>query len=214
LTVNRALVFDFDGTLVDTETVEYESWRKVFSDHGQDLKPEEWIHVIGGVEVADFKVELETRLGNPILQWDEIHEGRLEHHRAMMETKGLLPGVARVIEEGKRRGYRLGLASSSPDWWVEKGLKRYGLIDVIEARRTRENSRRHKPDPWPYAAVLRDLGAGPAGSIGFEDSEKGVASGKAAGLHMIAVPNGLTRLHDLSAADQQLDSLEQFIFPD
>jgi HAD superfamily hydrolase (TIGR01509 family) len=212
--LNKALVFDFDGTLVDTETVEYECWRKVFKDHGEDLKPQEWIHVIGGIEVADFKVELETRLGQPGLDWETINQNRLEHHRAMMETKTLLPGVAQVIEEGRRRGYRLGLASSSPDWWVEKGLKRYGLIDLITKRRTRENSEKHKPDPWPYARVLEDLQADPSSSIAFEDSEKGVASAKAAGLHVVAIPNDLTKLHDLDAAHQVLDSLEEFIFPD
>ena len=210
--MKRALLFDYDGLLVDTETVEYHSWKKVFEDHGQDLPPEDWIHVIGGVEMADFKVVLEEKLGKPILEWDEVHQNRLEHHRAMMETKDLLPGALSLMQQGKERGYRIGVVSSSPGWWVEKGLNRFALAPFVETLRVRENCLQHKPHPFPYAAALEDLGAQASMSFGFEDSEKGVTAGKAAGLTMIAVPNALTKLHDLSAADYIHTSLEEFKF--
>ena len=210
----KALCFDYDGTLVDTETVEFESWRKVFDDHGEVLEVEDWIHVIGGAEVADFKVKLEARLGHAIVDWDEVHEGRLEHHRAMMSEKNLLPGVLPLILEGQKRGYKMGVASSSPTWWVEAGLERFDLLKYMGSVRSRDRCEKHKPHPEPYLKVLEDLGCKAELSFGFEDSDKGVASGKAAGLTMIAVPNDLTRYHDLSHADQVLDSLEQFSLPE
>jgi HAD superfamily hydrolase (TIGR01509 family) len=122
--------------------------------------------------------------------------------------------VEALMRSARQAGWKVGVASSSSAAWVEGGLKRMGLMDFVQTVRSKDRVTRTKPHPEPYLLALRDLGAEAALSIAFEDSSPGVASAKAAGLHVVAVPNSLTKLHDLSAADRILESLEEFKLPE
>jgi beta-phosphoglucomutase-like phosphatase (HAD superfamily) len=210
----RALVFDYDGLIVDSETPEYECWKKVFADHGERLAIEDWVHVVGGAHHFDMKAELERRLGRPVQGWDRVDAARVEHYRGIFEGQGLLPGVQALFDEGRRLGWRIGVASNSTSDWVGRGLKRFRLDGHVQALRARDTAARPKPDPAPYLEVLAELGARAEPSFGFEDSAPGVAAARAAGLTVVAVPNALTRHHDLRAAHHLLESLEHFILPE
>jgi HAD superfamily hydrolase (TIGR01509 family) len=117
------------------------------------------------------------------------------------------------MRKARERGWSVGVASSSSLVWVEGGLKRFGLRDLVQALRTRDSVSQLNPHPEPYAKALEDLGAEPQKSYAFEDSATGVASARAAGMKVVAVPNALTKLHDLSAAHMILQSLEHFELP-
>jgi HAD superfamily hydrolase (TIGR01509 family) len=210
----RALVFDYDGLIVDSETPEYECWRRTFEEHGQTLLVEEWVHVVGGAVIVDMRLELERRLGRPVEGWDGVNERRIEHYRGIFEGQALLPGVQALFDEGRRRGWAIGVASNSSADWVGRGLKRFGLDGHVGALRARDTASRPKPHPDPYLEVLEALGARPEPSFGFEDSATGVAAARAAGLTVVAVPNWLTRHQDLRAAHHVLESLEQFKLPE
>lgn len=209
----RALVFDYDGLIVDSETPEYECWKKVFEDHGQALPLGDWVHVVGGAVIVDMRLELERRLGRP-LDWAQVDAGRIEHYRSLFDRQGLLPGVQALFDEGRRRGWSIGVASNSTLGWVKPGLQRFGLLGHVGAIRARDTAARPKPHPDPYLEVLAELGAQAGLSFAFEDSATGIAAAKAAGMTAVCVPNALTKHHDLSQADRLLDSLEQFILPD
>lgn len=205
----KALIFDYDGLIVDTETPEYECWRRIYEEHGQELGPEHWAHVVGGPAGGNMDKELERRLGR-VLDWERLHARRIVHHQELMRSQGLLPGVKDLMALARTRGWAVGVASSSSSAWVEGGLERFGLMAYVQAVRTRDRVSQLKPHPELYLKVLEDLKALSAGSFAFEDSFSGVAAAKAAGLTVVAVPNQLTRLHDLSAADMILESLEHF----
>jgi HAD superfamily hydrolase (TIGR01509 family) len=209
----RALIFDYDGLIIDTESPEYESWRRIWADHGQELKPEHWVHVIGGPIAADFAAQLEERLGRT-LDWGPLLQARAKHHQELMAGQGLLPGVEALMRRAREKGWGVGVASSSSSSWVEGGLERLGLARHVQTVRTRDRVKNLKPHPEPYLAALADLGAEAGHSFGFEDSQTGVKSAKAARLTVVAVPNALTRLHDLSEADMILESLELFSLPE
>jgi HAD superfamily hydrolase (TIGR01509 family) len=208
----RSLIFDYDGLIIDSESAEYECWRMVYEEHGIQLRPEDWVWVIGGVAHADFSRELEAKLGRS-LDWESIHPRRIAKHQEVMAGKAALPGVEALMEDARRRGWKIGVASSSSSGWVEGGLKRLGLDRYVQTVRSRERVKNHKPHPEPYLMALEDLGARAGLSYAFEDSQTGVKAAKAAGLTVVAVPNALTRLHDLSEADQVLESLEHFQLP-
>ena len=124
----------------------------------------------------------------------------------------MLPGVAELIEQGLRLGYRLGVASNSTADWVAPNLERLGLRKFFAAVRTVDQVARPKPHPDVYLGALADLGvAQAAGSYAFEDSRPGAQAAKAAGLRVIAVPNPLTRHQDLSMADEVRASLAGFV---
>lgn len=210
--IGRALVFDFDGLILDTEWPEYQSWKKLFEDHGLQLEVSDWMHVVGSPDMVDFRRRLEERLGRT-LDWLSLDKARAEHYQEISAGLAVLPGVRDLMVAGAASGWRVGVASSSPRSWVFGHLRKHGLDAWVETMRTRENVDAMKPAPDPYLQACRDLGADPARSIAFEDSAIGVASAKAAGLHVVAVPNRITQYHDLSAADQVLKSLAAFRLP-
>jgi HAD superfamily hydrolase (TIGR01509 family) len=214
LTSKRVLVFDFDGTLIDTESLEYETWRASFDDFGQTLELKDWLPIIGGAVSVDMWTVLEQRLGHPVPHWQHAEQRRLERHAKAYEHLPLMPGVQRLFDEAAKRKIPIGVASNSTQGWVERGLIKTGLRDQVRSIRARDTASKPKPDPAPYAEAVAELGGDPARSFAFEDSATGVASAKAAGLTVIAIPNALTQHHDLSAAHRIVASLEHFQLPD
>lgn len=209
----RALIFDFDGLILDTEWPEFVAWQKVFSDHGLTLALEEWTRVVGRPELLDFHHVLEERLGRG-LDWPPLDAARLRHHRELSESLSPLPGVRDLMVEGAARGWRIGVASNSTRSWVFGNLRKHGLDAWVETMRTRDNVPAMKPAPDAYRMACGDLNVDPALSIAFEDSAPGVEAARAAGLRVVAVPNRITRFHDLSAAHQVFESLLEFRLPE
>jgi HAD superfamily hydrolase (TIGR01509 family) len=210
--VKRALIFDFDGLILDTEWPEYQAWKKVFESFGLELPIQDWMHVVGGPNMVDFRRKLEERLGQA-LDWATVDAQRLAHHKILMAEEEILPGVRELMLEASAKGWALGVASSSTHDWVFGNLRRLGLDAWVEAIRTKSNVKQLKPHPEPYLLACQDLGADPRQSYAFEDSATGVAAARAAGMTVIAVPNRITQHHDLSSAHRVLKSLEDFKLP-
>lgn len=206
----RALILDFDGLMVDSEMTEYVAWKEIYEGEGAHLTVADWLGAVGYVNGFNPRAHLEKQVGRA-LDWAPRETRRLarigELHAALDQP---LPGVAALVEQGARLGFRLGVASNSTAAWVTAGLKRLGWAGRFETVRTRDDVAAPKPAPDVYRRVLEDLGAPAAGSIAFEDSQPGVAAAKAAGLFVVAVPNELTRQQDLSLADLTVDALEGF----
>ena len=207
----RALIFDFDGLIVDSEMPIYLAWKKQYASFGLELPLMDWVEVIGGHELNRFKIRLENQTGLQ-LDWELLDKQRIAWHGQEMDKQRLLPGVFEIMKAGGERGWKIGVASSSGRDWVEQGLERYKLRGMVDVVATRDHSGTVKPHPGVYLYALEKMKAAADRSIAFEDSAKGVESAKAAGLTVVAVPNQLTRLQDLSQADLLLESLAQWEF--
>lgn len=205
----RAVVFDFDGLIVDTETPVFAAWSAVFRDHGEELSQELWQSVIGhGPGYWDPVAELEARLGRP-LDRDVVQAGRRRRELGIAFDQPALPGVRDWIRSAAGLGLGLGVASSSGREWVAGHLERLGL-DEFACVRCREDVASTKPAPDLYLAAVECLGVAPAEAVAIEDSQPGTESARAAGLLCIAVPGPLTSAHhDFSAADVVLPSLAE-----
>lgn len=210
--MKRALIFDFDGLILDTEWPEYQAWKKVFESFDLQLPIQDWMHVVGGPNMVDFKLKLEERLGKKI-DWPTVDAQRLDHHKVFMAEEEILPGVRELMIEASALGWAVGVASSSTHDWVFGNLRRLGLDSWVETIRSKNNVKNLKPHPEPYLLACQDLDADPRQSLAFEDSATGVAAARAAGLTVIAVPNRITVHHDLSSAHQIVKSLENFKLP-
>jgi HAD superfamily hydrolase (TIGR01509 family) len=209
----RALVFDFDGLIIDTEGPVYESWAEVYKQHGQELSLDFWKTIIGrGSNYFDPIAELEARLGRP-LPGEAIRAERRLRTLELAEALTVLPGVLEWRAEAKAMGVRLGVASSSGRGWVTGHLERLGLAgwDCI---RCLEDVESPKPAPDLYLSILECLGVPPGQAIAVEDSTHGVEAAKRAGLYCVAVPSSLTAEHDFSRADLVLRSLSDRSFAD
>ena len=215
--IHRALLFDFDGLIVDSETPEFVGWQEIFRAHGAELTETDWRAAVGYINGFDPRAHLENLVGHNAFNWPELEAARRLRNAEIMRGQPVLPGIAELMRAGVASGWRIGVASSSTRDWVEGGLDRLGLRELVETICTRDSPgvRAPKPAPDVYNLALRELGADadPSQSFAFEDSQPGVQAAKAAGLRVIAVPNALTQHQDLSVADAMLASMLDFKLP-
>jgi HAD superfamily hydrolase (TIGR01509 family) len=207
----RGLVFDFDGLIIDTEVPVYRAWAEVYERHGEQLSAEFWATIIGqGDDLFDPMADLERRVGRP-LDRDAVQSGRRARQAELTVALEVLPGVREWRREAAVLGVRMGVASSSSRRWVAGHLERLGL-DGWDCVRCSDDVARTKPAPDLYLAALECLEVAPHEAVAVEDSGAGVEAAKAAGMHCVAVPSGLTSSHDFSRADVVLGSLAEVPF--
>ncbi len=204
----RALIFDFDGLIVDTESTEVDAWQAIYSEHGQEFPLQKWVRDVVGATVANFDpaAHLATVTGQT-LDLLALHARAHAHRLEKQSTLSALPGVANYVRGAKHLGLRLAIASSSKHDWVEGYLRRLGLFDDFEVIVCREDVQRVKPDPELFLAALEKLDLRAAEALVFEDSPNGVLAAKRAGIYVVAVPNPITAHVEIRNADLLLSSL-------
>jgi HAD superfamily hydrolase (TIGR01509 family) len=210
-TVIRALVFDFDGLILDTEEPVYRSWLEVYEAHGEELPFERWAQIVGSTTIGFHpQHHLEERLGRPLLK--EVLDRRIGRRTEMVLAQQVLPGVVQHIDAAKAAGLKVGVASSSTTDWVRGHLARLGILDCFDCLRCRDDVANVKPEPDLYLAVLECLGVPASEAIAIEDSPNGVLAAKRAGMRCVAIPNSITAGLDLGQADVLLSSLARMTF--
>jgi len=204
--VIHALIFDFDGLIIDTEWPDFRSWQETFQAYGCTLSRDEWSRWIGTLGLYDPYARLEEELGRP-LDRAEVRVQRRARFDALMAGQPILPGVLSTIDAARQRGLKLGIASSSPRSWVWGQLEPLGLAARFDTVQCSDDVGATKPDPASYLAALAALGVDGRQAIALEDSPNGVLAAKRAGLYCVAVPNSMTRGLVFAQADLQVDSL-------
>jgi HAD superfamily hydrolase (TIGR01509 family) len=204
----RALLFDFDGLILDTETPSFASWQGVYREHGQELPLERWaaiVGTIGGFEPLDYLEELHGPIDR-----EAVQARRKEHEISLLEIEELRPGVLDYLEDARRVGLKTAIVSSSTQQWVNRHLARLEQVEHFDEIVTADlDQERAKPRPTLYREALERLGVSSHEAIAFEDSPNGVKAAKAAGIFTVAVPNGVTASLGLDEADLVLESLAE-----
>lgn len=204
----RALIFDFDGLILDTETPEYQSWQEIYQEFDCTLLPETWGQIVGGNGSSAFDpmTYLESLVGRP-LDRAGLMARRRARDTAIIATSPILPGVVDMLTAARRAGLRLAIASSSPHSWVDTHLTRLGLYDRFDAIICVDDVGIAKPDPGLFLRAAEVLGVAREEAIIFEDSPNGVLAAKRAGIFCVAVPNPITRLLAFEPPGLRLQSL-------
>jgi len=206
----EAVVFDFDGIVLDTETPLFRAWVHVFELH--ECTPpslDEWAVCVGAPDGAlDVLAILRERARRGV-DVESVEQLRRQMSRQLIAAEAVLPGVEAWLAECAAQGVALGVASSSSSDWVEGHLERLGLAPSFRAVVCAGNGFPGKPAPDLYLEACRRLGADPARSLAIEDSRNGLTAAKAAGLACLVVPNAVTQGLDLSAADLRARSLAE-----
>jgi HAD superfamily hydrolase (TIGR01509 family) len=206
--VIRAIVFDFDGLILDTEEPIYRSWLEVYEAHGQELPFERWVQIVGSSTIGFHpQHHLEERLGRSLSK--EVLDRRIGRRTKMVLANKLLPGVVEHLDAAKASGLKVGVASSSTRDWVMGHLARLGILDRFDCLRCRDDVANVKPEPDLYLAVLECVGVAASEAIAIEDSPNGVLAAKRAGMRCVAIPNSITARLDLGQADVVLGSLAE-----
>jgi putative hydrolase of the HAD superfamily len=204
----KALIFDFDGLVLDTETPEYEALNQVYTEYGQSLPVEMYGLVVGsqygqGFEPVAHLQSLTGKLVDANVFWKKVNRHRME----LIGKSPLLPGVEACLREGKARGLKLAVASSSPHAWVDGHLKRLGLFHYFDVIKCKEDVVNIKPSPDLFLAALNALQLEADEAVIFEDSVNGVLAAHRAGIRVIAVPNPITRHMKFEGETLRLQSL-------
>ena len=204
----KAIIFDFDGLILDTETPEVHVWEEIYEEFGLDFPFEKWQLIIGSDSSAGFDpiIDLENKLADPFDK-EEITAHYKMRAREKILAQSILPGVKEYIQYAKKNGISLAIASSSPRSWVEGHLIRLKLIENFDVINTADDVEKIKPDPDLYNLTLASLKLTPNEAIVIEDSLNGVIAANTAGIFVLAVPNKVTRFMSFEKADLVLNSL-------
>lgn len=188
----KAIIFDYDGTIADTERVVYRCWREVFREHGQDLPLSEWAQVVGAAtDAVDPYQMLEAKLGTPVDR-EAVAASRRALEKELLTAEPMRPGVRELILEAHRHRFRLAVASNSPARWVYDGLSLYGIAHLFHTVCTPDDGVSPKPAPDLYLLAAQRLAVAPSEAIAVEDSPHGAAAALAGGLACVVVPSELT----------------------
>jgi HAD superfamily hydrolase (TIGR01509 family) len=204
----RAVILDFDGLIVDTETPIFEAWRTVYGRRGQELGLDVWQHALGTHGGFDPYAHLGDLLGQA-LPHDALLEEVQALNRAVCDTQPLLPGVEDLLLAARGLGLGTAVASSSTRGWVEGWLSRHGVRELVDVLCGREDVAQVKPAPDLFLLAAERLGVTPDTCVVFEDSPNGMRSARAAGMLCVAVPNALTRELALPDPDLVVSSLAE-----
>jgi putative hydrolase of the HAD superfamily len=203
-----ALLFDFDGLIMDTESVEVAIWQEIYAGYGVEFPLGTWIQkVVGSSDAAfDPAAHLASLTGadfDPPTLRQSARDLRLER-QALLPA---LPGVSELLSAARTRGMQLAIVSSSPHWWVDGYLRQLDLTAFFSPVICREDAERVKPAPDLYLKALESLHLPAQACLAFEDSPNGVLAAQRAGLKVVGVPNPITSHAGRLPADLVLAAL-------
>jgi HAD superfamily hydrolase (TIGR01509 family) len=208
VTAAAALIFDFDGLILDTETPILEAWQAVYQSHGCTLEIDQWQHALGTANGFDPFGDLCQRTGRELVR-DELVRQVTERNSAHCERQPLLPGVLEVLDAAPVLGLRTAVASSSTLAWLERWLVKHGIRHRFDTICGRDDVAQVKPAPDLFLLAAARLGVDPAACVVLEDSPNGMRAARRAGMRCVAVPNALTRQLVLPDPDLVVASLAE-----
>ncbi|MBX3095603.1 MAG: HAD family phosphatase [Fimbriimonadaceae bacterium] len=203
----QAVVFDFDGLILDTESAEHRSWKAEFRAHGVTLEDTEWNKCVGvGPDGWDVYTHLRELIGD----YDQplVAASRFRRFEQLIGDPPMpQPGAVELIQKLESVGMPMAIASSSTYAWVDGYLRRLGLRQYFPWIMSRDIAGRAKPFPDSYAAACRALSVAPSNALAIEDSPAGATAARDAGMDVIVVPNAVTSKMGQIPSTAQFESL-------
>lgn len=203
----KAVVFDMDGVLFDTEQICLRSWKKVAPDFGIEDMGTFFMRCVGR-SMADTKLLMLEQYGEDF-PYDSFRQAAHDSFWQYVEDNGtpMKPGVKELLEYLKQEGYRIGLASSTRRVSVLKHLEETGILEYFQAIITGDMVTHSKPNPEIFQLACRALETEPAEAYAIEDSPNGIRAAYGAGMKPLMVP-------DMIAPDEEMEKLSFGIFKD
>lgn len=203
----KAIVFDFDGVILDSERIMYLVMQNMFQRYQVDLPLSVWSQAIGTQHGFDSLGYLEEE-GDVKIDREAFQSERYALFNKLVDQEEVLPGVKSVLSQAESLGLKIGLATSSRGEWPRRHLKRLGLSDYFLSIKSWDDVERVKPDPALYIKSIESLGVQPKEAIAIEDSFNGSLAAKRAGLYCIVVPNAVTKRMPFGHVDGCFNSLK------
>ncbi|WP_158734882.1 HAD family hydrolase [Alteribacillus sp. YIM 98480] len=204
----KAVIFDFDGLIMDTETHQYEVLQEIFYEHNSDLPLSVWQKEIGtSTDFCPFQyLESQTKKKLDKVKLQKALDMRFQQRLAKEAAR---PGVKNYLNEAKSLGLHIGLASSSNYQWVSTHLENLGLFPFFKCIKTSDDVENVKPDPSLYLEAAKCLQVDPKECIVFEDSANGALAAKKAGMPCVIIPNKVTNELEFCKVERRLLTMEE-----
>ncbi|NHZ71732.1 MAG: HAD-IA family hydrolase [Aquificales bacterium] len=203
----KAIIFDFDGTIFDSEITEYISWKETYEYYGVELPQDAWLNSIGAIGLFDPYATLEQMVGRS-LNKEAVRTKQRQRDEALQAQQTIMPGVVDYLQEAKQLGLKTAVASSSPHSWVDPWLERLGIADQFDWISCRDDvGDKGKPHPAVYLAALAALDVVADEALAIEDSLNGLVAARKAGVFCVVVPNQLTSQLRFNQPDYRITSL-------
>ncbi len=204
----KAVIFDFDGTIIDTETPVFRSWQAVYQEYGVELALDEYALCIGtNNDVFNPETTLDSR-AKRVVDWEEVTPRRRAHHVDLVSRESIRPGVGELIVAAQDGGLRLAIGSSSPREWIDRTMPLPELTNVFDAIVTSDDAP-VKPSPDIFRIALERLGVDASEAVVIEDSPNGALAAHRAGIFCLTVPNAITRSLRFEHGDMRVESLAE-----
>ena len=207
----KAILFDHDGTLADSEVVHYQFWANVLAAHGIDVPESHYIAHYTGVSEQNTARHLREFFGvNASVESLVDAKRQQAHHFHADQFYPLMPGVAELLDALRTAGIRMAVVSGSAHFALEANLNAAGLRDYFELVASGEDRAHNKPAPDVYRWALEQLDLPAAECIAVEDTYAGLSAAKGAGLFTCVIPNRFSAHQDFSAADLRFGHMSEF----
>lgn len=197
----KAVIFDLDGVIVDSEPFHFQSDVLTFRDYGMEISEEELIRYVG-VSGTVMWTDFIRKYGIPDTL-ENIVAKQTAHKIELLREKPpqAVPGVLGLLESARKAGLRTAIASSSPRYFIDAMLNSLGIAGSFDAVVSGQDVQRSKPAPDIFLKAAELLGAKPSNCLVVEDAMLGVRAAKAAGMRCAGFANPHSGNQDLSAAD-------------
>ena len=205
----KALVFDMDGVIIDSEPIHIDLTVQVMRDVGKEPSPSEIYEFIGVINEEMWPILISRH--NIAESAEELIERQMAYVKKRFFEDKLEPidGIPELMQSAKERGMKIALATSSPRYFAEHILENVGLARYFDALITADEISRGKPDPEIYAKAAQALGFKPHECVAIEDAYKGIQAAKGAGMKCIAFKNPNSGDHDTTQADSVVLSIRE-----
>jgi HAD superfamily hydrolase (TIGR01509 family) len=181
----RALFFDLDGTLAETDSLHLPTWVDVLEPYGLEVDEEFYRENVSGRDTSEIVRDLLPELSDE--ENRSIGDAKEASFRERASELEPLPGLVDFIERGRERGMKIALVTNAPEENVEAILFALELRDFFDAIVLSDEVEAVKPDPAPYRAALEKIGVPAEEALAFEDSVSGIASAVAAGVPTVGI---------------------------
>lgn len=212
MTALRAILFDHDGTLVDSEPIHHAMWQGVLADYGVHLDDETYKRWYAGISTVNNAIDLVARFAIA-----EAHE-TLARQKAQVTDAflshsafPLMPGVLEALARFRAAGLRFGIVTGAGPTGVRATLREHALNGVFETVVCGDEVPHSKPAPDAYLLALARLNLSAGECVAIEDTEHGVNAAAAAGIACVAVPNAMSARHDFSRASAVCGNLAEAV---
>lgn len=199
MTSPRALVFDMDGLMIDSERLYVEAEREIAASFGRTVSEATLGRMMGRKPVESLRIYV-AEAGLPLTAEEAFARRSRIMRRKLCDDLRAMPGLDRILARFRGR-LKLAVATGAQSEFLRLVIAGLGLEGVFDVLQDSDGVVEGKPDPAIFLSACRRLDLAPDACVVLEDSQNGVAAGRAAGCYVIAVPNELTRGHDFGPAD-------------